>query len=216
MKTSLVTITLLASSFSSALAQPAETGLDRPMPAVDDSLELSLGGGFMQGAGGTAANTPDREDLGGAGGGSELMIGHRALPGLSVGGYLTLEGYTNGDAVSASDEVVGVSVGIKSDFHLRPHRTVDPWISTGFGVRWLTVGNTSEDKLTLRGLDLARLQLGVDYRINPKFAIAPFIGAAATLYLDKDTPMSRGYVATTERELSWTFTGGLLGRFNLR
>jgi hypothetical protein len=113
------------------------------------------------------------------------------------------------------NDVVGASVGLKSDLHLRPTRNIDPWISAGGGMRYLWIDQNNTRTTTLRGLDLARVQLGIDYRINPRFAISPYVGATATMYLDKNDSMTSGYQDLDDKQISWSFNSGLLGRFDL-
>jgi hypothetical protein len=218
MTTTVTRLALLASTFaaSTAAAQPtAETGIDRPMPAATDMLEIAVGGGYLQGFGDTGAGV-DVQDLAGAGGNAELQIMYRVSPHLSIGGYGTLEGYEAGDKLSERmNDVVGASVGLKSDLHLRPTRNIDPWISAGGGMRYLWIDQNNTRTTTLRGLDLARVQLGIDYRINPRFAISPYVGATATMYLDKNDSMTSGYQDLDDKQISWSFNSGLLGRFDL-
>jgi hypothetical protein len=201
---------------SAALAQPSDGGFDHPMPALHDALEIAIGGGYMQGLGDTGAGV-DVEDVAGPGGNGELQIGYRISPHLAIGAYGTLEGFAAGNRLNERrNDVVGASVGLKTDWHLRPNRSVDPWISTGGGMRWLWIDENNTSTTTLRGLDLARLQVGVDYRVTPTFALSPVIGATATMYLDADTPMTDGFRELDDKQISWTFSGGLLGRFDLK
>lgn len=60
----------------------------------------------------------------------------------------------------------------------------------------------------------AQLELGYR-RIARNFALSPVIGATATTYLDHDTSMTSAYRDIDSKEISWTFSGGLLGRFDI-
>lgn len=211
----LLSITLLASA-TPVLAQPVESAFDHKVAPAHDAFEIAISGNYAQGVGqtGIGANV---EDLAGPGGNAALEFGHRLTPNLLLGAYGTLEGYSTGSRLNERmNDVVGASIGFKGDWHFRPNRSVDPWISGGGGMRFLWIDENNTNTTALRGIDLARVQIGVDYRISKGLAISPVIGATATMYLEKDTPMTDGYRAIDDKHVSWTFTGGLLGRFDLR
>jgi outer membrane protein W len=211
----LLSATILTATATTAGAEPAEGSLDHEVSPAHDALEIAIGGSVSQGAGktGTGANV---EDLAGPGGSAEIQIGHRLTPNLTLGGYGTLEGYSTGNLLNERmNDVVGASLGIKGDWHFRPARSVDPWVSAGGGMRFLWIDENNTNTTALRGIDLARVQVGVDYRISKSFAIAPVIGATATMYFDQRTPMATGFHDIDDRNVSWMFTGGLLGRFDL-
>lgn len=211
--TALLFSTLLAATAAPAVAD-SDGSFDRPMAPANDMFEIAIGGSFMQPAGRTGIG--DASDIAGPGGGAELQLGYRITPNLLLGGYGTLEGYSAGDMLGEkANDVGGASLGFKADWHFRPARSVDPWISLGGGMRWLVVDDRNQDTIKLRGVDLARVQLGVDYRFSRGFAISPVINATATTYLDQDTGMTSGYADIADKKVSWMFGGGLLGRFDL-
>src|SRR5688500_20081591 len=117
--------------------------------------------------------------------------------------YGGLAGFSAGDALSSSNtDVVAVTAGLKSDWHFRPATNVDPWVSLGGGFRWLAIDDrTSGDSKdrALLGLDLLRVQAGVDYRVTPTLSIGPVISATATTFIKEDTEMSDGYQDIDDR-----------------
>jgi hypothetical protein len=196
-----------------ALAETDGT-FDRPMQPVRNALEIAIGGGYTGAYGATGVGV-DAQDVAGPGGHAELQLAYRISPRFSIGVRGTLENYANGDMLSGGNDVAGASIGLVSTYHLRPTRSVDPWISMGGGTRWLELDDRNGNTSTLRGFDLARLQVGVDYRLAKNVAITPYIGGTATLYTDHDTSMTNGYREIDSKEVSWTFSGGLLGRFDI-
>ncbi len=105
--------------------------------------------------------------------------------------------------------------GIKADWHFLPANYVDPWISLGAGIKGQWTGDREELERTVIGVELAKAQLGVDFRVNRSFAIGPVIGASATLNTHEDTSMTSAFEEIDDKKVSWTFTAGVLGRFDL-
>lgn len=68
---------------------------------------------------------------------------------------------------------------------------------------------------TLQGIEMTRVQLGVDYRVAPTFALAPYLGASAAMFIAEDTMSSNGYDEVSSNDVNWTFTAGLMARFDL-
>jgi hypothetical protein len=78
---------------------------------------------------------------------------------------------------------------------------------------WL---NADQGKNTsLQGLDLARVQLGVDYRVTRDVAISPVIGGSLGLFVSQDSPMTNGYTEIADKKVNFTGFAGLAGRFDL-
>jgi hypothetical protein len=64
------------------------------------------------------------------------------------------------------------------------------------------------------GAELARVQLGLDLRIDQDVAISPQVGASASLYGARRTPMD-GFAELADKGLAWTFSAGVAARFDL-
>lgn len=74
---------------------------------------------------------------------------------------------------------------------------------------------TSGKVTSLQGLELARLQVGVDYRITPDIAIAPVVGGALDMFVSQDSPMTQDYTEIQTKKVSFTGFAGLAGHFDL-
>jgi hypothetical protein len=215
--TTKTTIALLLLSSTAALAQPGADSITRSDVApISNAVEIAIGGGYMQSVGDIAGGMSDVQDLAKSGGGAELQVGWRMTPHITLGGYATLSGYDTGSAVaSTTDTAAGATFGMKADYHFLPSNRIDPWISVGQGWRGLWLGNDKKTEKYLTGFDFARLQVGVDYRITPSFALSPYAGAAATVFVGTGNEMDNSYKELDDKKVNFAFTGGLMGRFDL-
>jgi hypothetical protein len=185
--------------------------------AISNAFEIAIGGGYTHGLGDIGAGMDSVEDLSSNGGGMNLEVGYRATPHLTLGMYASLSGYDAGSQVAAgTDMVVGANAGLKADWHFNPSGAViDPWISLGAGYRGLWLGNENATEQKLQGVDLARLQVGVDFRLTRDIAITPYVAISAGAYLAKADAMTRGYEEIQDRKLNGQFSGGVMGRFDM-
>jgi hypothetical protein len=194
----------------------ADDGIKKEMPPISNALEIAIGGGYMRGAGDVGHNMAAVDDLTEGGGGAELHVGYRITPELVVGAYGTLSGYEVGDAVATTtDLAIGATAGVEGVYHFRPSMQVDPWVSVGAGWKALWLGNDDGTERALQGIELTRVQIGVDYRLTPTFALAPFMGASAAMFLAEDTMTSSGYQQIDHTEVNWSVSAGLMGRFDI-
>jgi hypothetical protein len=203
-------------SASSALADENAGNVSRSsIPAVTHALEIGVGAGYAQGTGDIGSGMSSLGDLSSAGGTAELQVGYRIIPQLELGLYGTFSGFASGDALADSTDVLGATAGVQAAWHFLPAETIDPWIglSTGWRGLWLT---PSEGKNTsLQGFELARLQVGVDYRVTPEVAIAPVVGASLSMFVSQDAPGQSGYEDISDPQANVFFFAGLMGRFDL-
>lgn len=195
------TILLLSTSLlstSSALADTRDA-----MPASHGGLELAVGLGAATSTG-DIGDGMTADDLIGSAGQLDLQIGHRITPNLTLGFY--------SNAQAAGDGAYTGAAGIEADYHIRPDTSLDPWISVGTGLRAYLVDDG--DPTLGVGVELARLQLGVDFRTGKNLAFGPVLGASASLYGAEKRPME-DFHELSDKGLNWTFTAGVAGRFNL-
>lgn len=185
--------------------------IDREIAPTQRALEIAIGGGYTQGAGG-AGMAGNLEDLTGAGGNLEAQLGVRLSPNFTLGGYGTLARFHAGDML-ADGRAWGATAGVQARWNAREDRAVDPWISVGAGWRGLWLSPAEGGSHRAHGGEL-RVQLGVDYRLSPTFAIAPVAGVSASTFLVEDSAMD-GLVRIHDRELDVFGFTGLLGRFDL-
>lgn len=197
-----------------ASAQPAES-LDTEMTPVDGAFELAVGTGFAQGGGKLGGGMRNLEDLAGPGGSVEIDAGYRATPNLTVGLYGTFAKYQHGDLVASSTDVLGATAGVQAAVHLRPDRSVDPWFSVGTGWKALWLSPDSGKSTSLQGLELARVQVGVDFRLSNEVSIAPVVGGSLGMYISQDSPSTMDYTELADKQVNFTGYAGLSGRFDL-
>jgi len=198
-----------------AAAQSESSGGGREVAAVDSAFELGVSAGYSQGGGKLGGGMADLEDVAGPGAAIEIDVGYRVIPQLTIGAYGTFAAYDGGDLLDADTSVYGATAGIQAAWHIRPDRSVDPWISLGTGWKALWLDPDEGTGTSLQGLELARLQIGVDYRISKDIAIAPVIGGSLGMFLAEDSPMTDGYDELENKEVHFTGFAGLVGRFDL-
>src|SRR6185312_15295592 len=97
--------------------------------------------------------------------------------------------------------------GVAADWHFQPSaHAFDPWVSLGIGWRgyWINgnVGITSQ-----QGLELAKLQVGVDYRVDRVVALSSVIGADLSMFLTESTPGFQSFSNITDPQVN-TFVFG--------
>ncbi len=183
-----------------------------PAPAAR-GLELSLALGYGKGVGPVGAGVPTVQRLGDAGGTAALDFGWRLNPRWMVGAYGEF-GVFAGNVAEIADGARTAAAGVQGQFHVMPERRYDPWIGLGFGWRgyW---ADTNGGTYGLQGLDLARLRLGVDYRLSPGVAMGPVFGVTVTQFLSAKPTGSGSYSDVNDRKINTFFFGGLAGRFSL-
>lgn len=216
------TLALVSGLSASLLAAPAFAGdvagtvSQSSTPAVSRAIEIAIAGGYSQGTGDIGDGMSSVDDLSQSGGGGELRIGYRLIPNLTLGVYGTASGYARGDDVADDTHVLGASAGVFSDWHFLPAESVDPWLSLSSGWRGMWLTRDDDVDTSLQGLEVARLQAGVDYRVLPSVAIAPVVGASASVFLTQKGPGMDDYQDIEDPELNVFFFGGLQGRFDLQ
>lgn len=214
------TITLISTALTamagSAIAETRQEAairehrIDDTMPAIKGGLEISLAASTAQTVGEIGGGM-NADDTIGSAGELDLQIGYRVSPHLAIGFYATAQAFAEGSAPYERDVYTGSS-GIEADFHFRPDRAVDPWVSIGSGVRALLI-DADDGKSILVGAEVARLQLGTDFRLDENFALGPVIGASATLYGAQKAPM-QNFEELEGKGINWTLSAGIAGRFN--
>jgi hypothetical protein len=200
-----------------ALAHAEDDGASPRIGHAIDSIplgiELGIAAGYDRGAG-PIGDAMHFEDVAGAGAAFEFSPGYRIRPELAVGAYLAGAQY-GAASVRNGNNAFSVSVGIRAAYHFRPAETADPWVSLGAGWRSMWLSSYQGDGPRLRGFDLAHLQVGLDYRVNQGFSIAPVIGVNLLWFISEATPMTNGYATMPDQSLSVTAFAGFAGHFAL-
>jgi hypothetical protein len=207
-------LSVLVPSIASADAESIDSSsdVDHAVVPVRNALELGIATGYSQGGGDLGGGMANLEDIAGAGVAVEIDLGYRVFPNLTLGVYGTFAGYAQGDLIS-NTAVLGGTAGLQAAWHFRPEMSLDPWVSVGGGWKALWLEPDSGDRTSLQGFDLARVQIGLDYRVTPDLAIAPVVGGSLGLYVGQNTPMSDGYSEIEDKEVNFTGFAGLSGRF---
>jgi hypothetical protein len=175
-------------------------------------LELAVATGYSRGLGPSAGGMPELQHLAGDGAALRLEAGWRVDPRWTVGLYY--EGALLAGGHEGTDGMTASAAGIQGQLHLRPLAKLDPWVGLGFGWRglWLDHGSGTH---VLQGLDLARLQVGVDYRLSRRVSLAPTVGLALTELLSEKRPGATGFMDIEDREIGTFVFAGLSGRFDV-
>jgi len=219
-KTTLLVVSL--SSVLSAVAYADDTdtldrgnSLDHHVAAPSNALELGVATGYTQGFGPTGGGMQHVEDLSRAGGAVEVDAMYRIIPAVAVGAYGTFSTYSTGDRLADNTDVLGATAGIQAAVHARPDRSIDPWVSLGTGWRGMWLSPDAGKKTSLQGFELARLQLGLDYRINENVSISPVVSGSLDMYVSQDSPMTTSYAEIQDKKVNFIGFAGVAGHFDL-
>jgi hypothetical protein len=199
-----------------ASADPeSEAGFDHQVAPVRNAFEIGVATGYSQGGGDLGGNLAALDDVAGPGGAVEIDAGYRIIPNLSIGAYGTLSTFQKSDQLADGTNLIGATAGIQAVGHLRPAMSVDPWVSLGTGWKGLWLAPDTGKNTSLQGFELARLQVGVDYRVSKDVAIAPVVGGSLGLYVSQDSPMTTEYTEIQDKKVNFTGFAGISGRFDV-
>ena len=196
---------------SAAAQQPPTSEKSYPQERVaapENALELTVGTGYTQPFGQmrSGAGMPS---VAGAGIGIDLGAGYRLDPhwGFAIGGQYSELTAEHVDAVR------GFAATVAAQYHLDPNVRLDPWVELGTGYRLLwQVTPANAPNVMTHGFELARARVGLDLQVSEGVAIAPVIGADATLFLWQDAGTSS---AISSPSVSTFVFAGLQGRMDV-
>jgi hypothetical protein len=75
--------------------------------------------------------------------------------------------------------------------------------------------NRPEGRDARHGVDLARLQIGVDIPVVTGVSISPFAGATASLFLTQQLAQETSFSNISSPNVNVFFTAGVMGRFDV-
>src|SRR5262249_8783708 len=111
-------------------------------------------------------------------------------------------------------DIWSVTAGLQANWHFRPRTGLDPWLGVGAGYRFYWVTQSLGTDLR-HGLDLARLQFGLEIPITARMAVSAFIGANVGLFLSRQRTFESSYSNIPSPQLTAFLNAGLLARFDL-
>jgi OmpW family len=99
-------------------------------------------------------------------------------------------GFLNEDCPEeASCRASQLRFGVNVAYHFEPTETLRPWVGLGVGYEMLDLsvsasegGVSGKATTSIRGLEFAALQSGLDYRVNRTFSVGPFVTLTAGQY----------------------------------
>jgi hypothetical protein len=195
-----------------ANAQMGErTYVEQGVPAPSQALELTVGTGYTQPFG-LLRQGVGMPSVARAGIGVDAALGYRIDPhwAVSFGGQ-----YQELSPETASG-TRGVAATMALGYHIAPQTRLDPFIELGAGYRalWIVPQPSLQAPTALEhGFQLARARAGIDLRLSEDIAVAPVIGADATVFLWEDLGGNNTAVANP-RPSTFVFAG-VMGRFDV-
>jgi len=194
----------------------SKRGFDHPVPPPVRAVEIGVGGGYAQGIGDINNIQPSLTDIAGPGGSVQASLGYRFTKNFSAELYGSGARFSRRNELPSGTDVWSSTGGIQATWHFRPWYSVDPWISLATGWRGYWTNPDGIATTSRHGLQIARLQMGIDYRFSRGVAIAPVIGADMSMFLTQDTPgVIGGFNNIQSPNVNFFFFGGLAARFDL-
>jgi len=194
------------------------TEVSRSAPDTRSSLhnafELGIATGYTQGVGDVGDGVGSLTDSGGPGVSAELDLGWRINPNWLVGVYGTTGWLSTGDLSGNAHNNWTTAAGIQGMYHFLPGENVDPWLTLGTGWRAYFV-NRPEGRDARHGLEFARLQMGVDFAVQPGIAISPYLGASTTVFLTQELAQETSFSDIQNRKVNVFLNAGVMGRFDV-
>lgn len=212
-------VVLASSGIASAQSQTKdavqEEGSAKNLAPATNAVELTIGTGYEQGFGNIQTGQPSLTDFGQAGGAVQTSVGYRVLPQLTLSLYGSFAGFGRASGVDPSANIYSAAAGVQTDWHFLPKGSeLDPWVSLGSGWRGYWV-NQSSGNVTDQGMEIAKLQVGLDYRIAQAVAISPVVGADLSTFFTQQTPESSGWTNISSPQVNTFFFAGVMGRFDI-
>jgi hypothetical protein len=204
-----------ASAQAQAKDEVKDDSGEASLAPVKNAVELTVGSGYEQAFGKIASGQPTLTDLGQAGGAIQIGVGYRVIPRLTLGLYGSGAMFSRGDQVDPSADLYSAAAGFQADWHFLPGGyALDPWISLGSGWRgyWVSANN---ETTSIQGMEIAKLQVGVDYRIVQSVSVSPVVGVDLSSFFTQSTPETNRFTNITNPEVNTFVFAGMMGRFDI-
>ncbi len=187
----------------------------RPDPtntaAARHAFEAVLDVAYVQPTGGVSDGHSIQEAVGG-GVQLGLGLGYRFAPLWS----LDLHGDfhdSQGRGLGTTGDTRGMAIVVGPTFHVLPYEFIDPYVSLGTGYR-LLIEQRDENRPTTTGLDLLRIQLGLDVRMSSSVGLSLYIAGDVATFLWSSSESSFGALSGGPK-LNAFFSGGAQARFDI-
>lgn len=178
------------------------------------SFEVGVNGGYTQPFG-EIKDGQGFTDIVDAGGLVGLMLGYRFTPHWSLEGTTSFHESAVDTRQGEQLDVRGLTVGVQGTFHARPYERVDPYVSLGAGYRMLWLVPDFEPNMLIHGFELAKVMVGVDFRVSEDVALGPVVGADLNLLLwENGSPDVNDDNIDDPRPSTFLFAG-VAGRFDV-
>jgi hypothetical protein len=182
--------------------------------ALYNAFETAVAFGYNQGVGDVGTGVHSLTDMGGPGVSGELDLGWRINPSWLIGAYGTVAWLSTGSASGDANNNWTTTAGLQGNFHFLPGEGFDPWIGLGAGWRGYFVNRPVGSDIR-HGIDVARLQVGLDIPVTKGVAISPFAGATAALLLTQKLAQDTSFSNISNPNVNLFLNAGVMGRFDL-
>lgn len=176
-------------------------------PRSPEALELSVAVGSGQSYGSQGRDLAVLNDLGWT---FDVAAGWRRRSWV-VGAYGSGGVY---EALGAANYSYDATAGLQVGRHFPGVDGFDVWVALGLGWHghWAS-GEGGRD--SHQGLELARLQLGLESSLSPSFTLSPVLGVAVSTVLWQRGAAAVDHASVRDRGLSTSLFAGLQARFDL-
>ena len=175
------------------------------------ALEIGVEAGYTQGFG---SATSDARVGAGVGGTLGLSLDDRVNPHWSFGVRGQYQGYAASGRRAEPASLRGVTLDLHTTYHLAPYERLDPSISIGGGYRMLIESPADGSPAAiLHGIQLGKVEFGLDVRPSESVAISPMVGVDVNLFTGR-TGGLESRASNTGTVTTFVFAG-LKGRFDL-
>ena len=183
--------------------------VDAPMQA----FELGLTMGYTQPLGQFSA-LRGVESIVGPGFAPGLNLAYRISPHVSLGIAGEYHESQANDGLPTGSHVRGVSVNLNGSYHFMPYNFIDPYVQLGTGYRGIWEVPSGAPNRDQQGFQIARLQLGADYRVSKDVALGPYVAADLNVFAWDHIDGSNTQSINNTKANTF-LSAGLMGRFDM-
>ena len=205
------TLLLAAGALSAFPARADEDEVAVPIAVREahqtNALEIAVGAGAAEGLGTVVSQGPSVDTQGA---GVDFSAGWRVNPRWMVGVYGA--GALYASSGNSASNTYGASAGVQADYHFdAPAR---PWIGLGAGWHgyWLAQDHGTT---AYQGVDLLRVQLGLEKAVAPWLSLEPVIGVTLSTLLSQKPPSASRWEDVKSNSVSVNLLLGVLARFDM-